>query len=370
MLKKIINVAKGSFRPKKLNQVIFFVTGNCNLKCQHCFYWKNLNDQKDISLINIKKISKSLPSFKFLLLSGGEPFLRTEIDQVIDIFSKNNKIEAVAIPSNGFAVDLTINKIKRLCKNFPHINFFINFSLDGPKKTHEEIRAVKNSYKNVITSIKGAGLIAKKTPNLFVGINSVVSAKSIDQIPILIKILKKIGKNWNYKHYFEIIRGDPKMPLIKNLNRIKTEKLFFKTILDYQKDLWSRNSTTWYNIWFNRLITEINFYFQYKLQLDNIFHQKPWPMPCIAGETIVTINHRGEVGSCELRKPLVNLKDINYNLGKFLKSKIMKKEINSIKKDKCFCSHICFINDSLYSHPQTLVFTQFFTWLKFKILGS
>ena len=204
-------------------------------------------------------------------------------------------------------------------------------------------------------------MLSKKTPNLFIGVNSVVNTKSIDQIPILIRKLKRIGRRWNYKHYFEIIRGDPKTPLIKNLDRKKTERLFFKTIIDYQKYLWSKTNKNQYSSWFSRLITEINFYFQYKLQMDNIFDHRPWPMPCLAGKTIVTIDHRGEVASCELRKPLVSLKNINYNLGKFLKSKIMKQEINSIKNDKCFCSHICFISESLYNHPETLIFSQFFT---------
>ncbi|MFA5828136.1 MAG: radical SAM protein [Candidatus Shapirobacteria bacterium] len=369
MLKKIINIVRGSFRPKKINQIIFFITGNCNLKCQHCFYWKNLNDQEDISIDKIKKLSLSLPKFNFLLLSGGEPFLRKEIEEIIDIFSKNNFIKAVAIPSNGFAVDLTIKKIKLLTTKFPNINFYINFSLDGLKKTHEEIRSVKNSYRNVITSIKRAGVVSQKTPNLFIGINSVISAKNIDQIDPLIKKLKIIGRKWNYKHYFEIIRGNPRMPLIKNLNSAKAEKLFFGTIIDYQKYLWSKNNNSWLNASINRLITEINFYFQYKLQLDNVFRRKPWPMPCMAGKTIITVNHRGEIGSCELRKPLVNLKNIEYNLGKFLKSKKMNQEIISIKNDRCFCSHICFISESLYNNPKTLVFTQLYTWLKYRMFN-
>ena len=70
---------------RELFQVIYHVTFRCNAKCKFCFNWKELNQnkEKELSLEEINKISYSMPKFDWLLLSGGEPTLRTDLVYII-----------------------------------------------------------------------------------------------------------------------------------------------------------------------------------------------------------------------------------------------------------------------------------------------
>ncbi len=90
---------------KDFFQLIFHVTFRCNARCRFCFNWREINQNKDkeLSLEEIQKISENLPRFPWLLLSGGEPFLRSDLVDLIETFHRNNKVAHVTIPTNGIS---------------------------------------------------------------------------------------------------------------------------------------------------------------------------------------------------------------------------------------------------------------------------
>ncbi len=74
-------------------------------------------------------------------------------------------------------------------------------------------------------------------------------------------------------------------------------------------------------------------------------------MPCTAGETSAVIDFDGRIRACELRKPLGNLRDFDMNLKAFWETAARKNEPRQIACDQCWCTHVCFIHDSLrYSY--------------------
>ena len=56
--------------------LILFINSICNLSCEHCFYWQELNQRDDLTLAEFKALSKDLGTIENLNLSGGEPLLR------------------------------------------------------------------------------------------------------------------------------------------------------------------------------------------------------------------------------------------------------------------------------------------------------
>ena len=51
--------------------LIFFINSLCNMKCEHCFYWKQLNQKTDLSFAEIETLSNDLGHIEYLNLSGG-----------------------------------------------------------------------------------------------------------------------------------------------------------------------------------------------------------------------------------------------------------------------------------------------------------
>ena len=83
-------------------QLTYFVTSSCNAKCMHCFNWESLNSAKnELTLCEISEITKRIPFLMSLIISGGEPFLRKDLDLVIERFYKDTDVVNVSIPTNG-----------------------------------------------------------------------------------------------------------------------------------------------------------------------------------------------------------------------------------------------------------------------------
>jgi len=103
-----------------------------------------------------------------------------------------------------------------------------------------------------------------------------------------------------------------------------------------------------------------------KIQLENIAASHPWPMPCTAGETSIVIDYNGDVRSCELRGRLANLRDYGCDFQKFWQARERKEELDAIVHDQCWCTHVCFIHDSLRHSPKVLLYDIPLTYLEAK----
>ena len=94
---------------KKLNGTVI-VTYRCNARCTMCNRYKAPSKpEEEISIETIKK----LPPMYFTNITGGEPFIRTDLRDIVAELRK--KSDRIVISTNGFFTD----RIVALCKEFP-----------------------------------------------------------------------------------------------------------------------------------------------------------------------------------------------------------------------------------------------------------
>lgn len=355
MLKRLVNALKKPFQKTRLNQVILFVTSKCNLSCKNCFYWRNLNKTNDLTFDEFQQVSSNLPPFNFLLISGGEPFLRRDLAEIIGLFRRNNKISAVGIPTNGYFTERIITETKKIItEGGPGFSVYLYFSLDGLADFHDKARGAVGTFEKCLESIKKVNNLKKNYSNLEVNINTVISAGNFEEIKKLIDFIALQGENFIDGHYFELVRGSPKDPRVKNVDKVELKKLYQKIILPYQEKIYQGRGKTRF---LSRVLAKFavaNLAYQYNSQYQNFVSGKPWDMPCMAGKSIFVIDSNGDLRLCELRPPISNVREINYDLQKFLVSKEVLVEVAKIEKEKCFCTHCCFIAESMSQSPKVI----------------
>lgn len=356
MLKKFINGLKRPLTKTHLNQFIFFVTSKCNLKCEHCFNWRQLNSHDDLNFSEIQKISQNLPPFNLLLLSGGEPFLRKNLPQIIRLFFTNNKISFVGIPTNGTLCKTIASQVEKILKISPRLSVNLYFSLDGLPFFHNKTRGAANTFEKVLQSITKVNYLKKDYPNLSVNINTVILRSNLKQLKKFTDFIYSQGENFIDGHYFELVRGSPKNPSLKNISPHQLKNLYEKVILPYQEKIFHRQKDSRFLNFFLAKFALANFAFQYKVQYENYIFNKPWKMPCLAGKSIFVIDSNADLRLCELRNPVANLRNAQYNFKNYLLGKKAKKDIAKIDREKCFCTHGCFITESMYKNPKIMFF--------------
>ncbi|MBF0329898.1 MAG: radical SAM protein [Nitrospirae bacterium] len=101
-----------------------------------CNVWHHPTKASDeITLEDIKKLPSGL---RFVNITGGEPFVRQDITEVIDIVRQ--KTERIVISTNGFFTD----KIISLCEKYHDIG--IRISIEGMPKTNDTIRGIPDGF--------------------------------------------------------------------------------------------------------------------------------------------------------------------------------------------------------------------------------
>ena len=145
--------AKTVFRPAGLESVFLFVTSTCNSLCRTCFYWDELNQGRDLSFEQIEELSRSAPRFPKLWVSGGEPFMRKELAEIVELFYVNNGVRHINLPTNGLLPGKVESVIAALLERCPELVIDLNFSLDGLANTHDAIRGVPNNFQKTLATM-------------------------------------------------------------------------------------------------------------------------------------------------------------------------------------------------------------------------
>ena len=98
---QFIQLVRSSKREKRLGTVILFVTSRCNALCQTCFYHAELNQPGDMTFAQIEKISRTMPPITDLWLSGGEPTLRRDLEELVSAVSKAIHVKYITMITHG-----------------------------------------------------------------------------------------------------------------------------------------------------------------------------------------------------------------------------------------------------------------------------
>lgn len=301
------------------------VTYHCPSRCRTCNIWKkNVNE---LTIEEWEKTFKSIGnSVYWLILSGGEPFMRKDLPELVRIAYKHLKPKVINIPTNGFLFQAIPPMTEKILENCPTSEVVINLSLDGLFEKHDRIRNLEGSFKNLMLSYESLKKI--KNPRLTIGIHSVVSKLNFSSFP---EIYKFVEENLHPDSYITEVAEKRTELDNKNLEIFPDEKEYFEVVdflLDKMKNKKSKKLSR-----ITRAL-RINYYKMTK----EIIRQKKQIIPCYGGFASGQISADGEVWSCCIRgESMGNLRDNNYDFKKIWFGKKAEKIRLSIKNRECYC---------------------------------
>lgn len=330
--------------------LIFFVTTRCNARCAHCFYWNELNrPTEELSLDEIEKISASLNTPIYLSLTGGEPFLRSDLAQIAEVFVRRNGCRNIGIASNGFLTD----RILEQCESILRINgletLSVQISLDGLPKTHDLIRGVEGAYVNAMRTLKALSLLSSQDERFSVAASMTIQQKNSDEAEELATELQRLGVSTK----FALVRGknsgtyglpakasseiDPKETdaVVHDLSAL--DQLF--------KRLHEQNNRSINKFWSLRQ--------QEKIRLSlAMMREKKRQLPCYAGRVDGVLYANGDVALCELTKPVGNIRQHGGDFQAVWNSPEADRMRTMIRN--CFCIHGCNLTTSMMFDPNVV----------------
>lgn len=166
------------------------VTYRCNARCRHC----HLHGVTDNHVASPKEYGEICKKLKPVVaqVSGGEPLLRKDIEQIISALRVPNKAPYIIITTNG--VLLTKEKYFQLRE--AGVDEF-SLSLDYPDERHDEFRQVPGLFNRIEKLMDDLNGIEKKA----ITVSCVIQSDNYKDAIGIAKLAKKWNINANYSTY-------------------------------------------------------------------------------------------------------------------------------------------------------------------------
>jgi radical SAM protein with 4Fe4S-binding SPASM domain len=134
--------------PLKLN---FCLTYWCQYRCKTCNIWQR-KPVDELTTGEIVTFVRENPHLTWVDFTGGEIFLRPDIDAVFDAaVSGWRRLALLHFPTNGFLTDRIVSSVEKIAGRGP-AQTVVTVSLDGDEQTNDEIRGIKGGFQRQIAT--------------------------------------------------------------------------------------------------------------------------------------------------------------------------------------------------------------------------
>jgi sulfatase maturation enzyme AslB (radical SAM superfamily) len=187
------------------------VTWKCNNRCKYCKIWelyaKNPRRiEGELTKEDYEKLFDQL-KISWLHVTGGEPFLKENLSEIITSASEKTKPILIDISTNGFLVNHTVNSVQDILQNLD-CKFIVGVSIDGPSEAHEKSRGVPGGWNKAITTYLQLREMKEEFENLDVHINHFISPMNVLQFGKFVSELKENDIDTE-EVSFEVARNSP-----------------------------------------------------------------------------------------------------------------------------------------------------------------
>ena len=248
----------------KLNGTVI-VTYRCNARCNMCSRYKEPSRAEDeLTIETIKK----LPPMYFTNVTGGEPFMRDDLADIIhELYKKSDRI---VISTNGFYTD----RIIALCEAFPQVG--IRISIEGLEATNNKIRGLEDGFNRGYHTLKKLKEMGMKD----VGFGMTIQDMNCHDLVPLYDISAEMEME------FATATLHNSFYFVESKNVIHDKHLVSGKIADLiNKLLQSKSPKKWFRAYFNH-------------GLINYIHDKPRLLPCDMSFDTFFIDPFGDVMPC------------------------------------------------------------------------
>ena len=260
------------------------VTYRCNAKCNMCDCFKDpTRPEEELTLETIRKLPDNMD---FCNITGGEPFIRRDLGDIIgEIYKKTKRI---VVSTNGYFYD----RIIETCEKYPELG--IRISIEGMPKTNDEIRGIPNGFDRALRCL----LHLKAIGHPDVGFGMTVQDMNCEDLVSLYHLSEHMDMEFataSLHNSFYFRKTDNAIQ-----DKYKVAKAFEELINELLK---SNSPKKWFRAYFNH-------------GLINYIYGNPRYLPCDMGRNGFFLDPYGDVLPCNgmtQKMPMGNLNEKTFD---------------------------------------------------------
>ncbi len=241
------------------------LTYRCPMRCQMCNIWQHPTDKhEEIKADDLK----TLPKLKFINLTGGEPFIREDLAEIVEECYKHT--DRIVISTSGYFED----RIIELAKRFPNIG--IRISIEGLSVKNDELRGRHGGFDRGLRTL----LTLKDMGLKDIGFGCTVSNHNSKDMLALYRLSRSLGMEFATAAFHNSYYFHKDDNAITNRDEVCSD---FEQLIRWQ--LKEKHPKSWFRAFFN-------------MGLINYIEGGRRMLPCEAGTANFFIDPWGEVYPC------------------------------------------------------------------------
>jgi MoaA/NifB/PqqE/SkfB family radical SAM enzyme len=316
------------------------VTCACQSQCRTCGIGRRFRDHPelrldDLTLEEIGKIYRSIGPVYFYNVSGGEPFLREDLPEIVGLAMRYLKPAIVHIPTNGFLPERIHETTGRILgimrRSGREAVLTIKPSIDGLGEVHDRIRGLPGGFDRLLETIRRLKEIERDADGFHLELGTVVSIHNVGSLGEIEDFVHRLGVQSyrneiaeNREEFFNA--GEDIAPGPEQYRELM--RAFGRKIVGHiggKKDLTKATEAL-------RLV--------YYGLVPRILETKRQVIPCYAGISNAHLNYDGELWPCCVSgysRPIGRLREFGYDVRAAYASPRAVETLRYIRKKSCHC---------------------------------
>jgi len=330
-------------RPRRLPiNLTFSVTWDCNARCRTCNVHRRRAD--DLTAEELGRVFAGLGRSPFwVTFSGGEPFLRRDLPEIVIDVHRRCRPRVINIPSNGLLTGRIRDGVARVTESSPDVRLVINLSVDEIGERHDELRGVPGNYEKVLETFRALKALGRE--NLSVGFHTVISTYNVERVPEIHRTLEALGPD----------------SLISEVAEERVELDTVGQAITPSADIYARAV--------DFLIGQLRkhrrrgtgrvaraFRMEYYRQAAQLLDRPREIIPCYAGVASAQVAPDGTVWPCCVKaEPLGNLRETEYDFSRIWFSPAADAARRETARSGCCCPLANAAYTNMLHHPRSLL---------------
>lgn len=271
-----------SLRP---TEAILAVNHRCNTFCVMCDIWST-PDRHELPPEWYRRLPTSLRTIN---ISGGEPFMRDDIPEIIGVLRSHLGNPRIVFSTNGVLTEKIVAQVREMSRGGP---IAVRISTDGLGEEHDRIRGHKGCFDKIMRTVeelKNAGLAdlglactgSKDNPGALLRVKQLAEKLGVDYVSSVV-------------HSSELYFGD-QGDMVPRDAETRSDLVRIAT-----SQLRSRRPKDWFRAY-------------YTDGMIDYIDGRPRRVPCTAAVNHIHVDHKGVVYPCNvLNRPLGDLNELTW----------------------------------------------------------
>lgn len=178
------------------------VTYRCQCRCRTCNIWKTEEtEREELVLEEYRALFESdiLGEVRSIQITGGEPFMRRDLPEIVSTIHASLPDCTFWIPTNGMDPRAVEEATKEMLEHLQGRGIGVSVSIDGMERTHDVQRGVGGSFKKAMETLRRLSALREEHPGLGLTVGMTLTPENYREASEVYTLARRFGADFSMR---------------------------------------------------------------------------------------------------------------------------------------------------------------------------